>query len=178
MIMMKVRRARREDIRGIQNLISSNTVPRDFRGKSGLVEYPMPSAKLLSKMVESELFLVCEREGCIAGFLGAYTDKFLETLPTSELSYLILIKKRPLVYGEIIVVDANSRGSWIPSLLFDSCFEIMHNSGIETIYGAIAHFPFRNAPSIGLVKRLEFKLVEEFTDSKGLEFGIYKKTLL
>jgi len=175
---MKVRQARREDIQRIQNLIASNTVSRDFKGKSGLVEYPMPSARLLSKMVESDLFLVCEREEGVAGFLGAFTDKFLERLPTSEIPYLILTKKRPLVYGELIVVDAKSRGVRMPDLLFNKCFEIMRSSGIETIYGAIAHFPFRNMSSIGIVKKLEFKFIENFTDSNGLEFGIYRKTLL
>jgi len=175
---MRIRQAVEKDVGEIRSLIKDNIVPRNFAGKAGLVEYALQPHNEYIYRIKSELFLVCQQENKLSGFFASFTDKFLETLPKSELTDNILLRTRPFVYGDLIIVSKKNREKYLSTSLVYACFEGMKKLEIYKFYGAISHYPFRNLLSIKIAEYMGLNCEEEFALSNGLVFGIYSKSLV
>ena len=83
----------------------------------------------------------------------------------------------PFLYWDQLVIDEKYKRQGIALSLAAKLISIALTQNIPVMLGAISHKPFRNEPSISLVKKLGFQLHTEFETQNGLCFGIYLKKL-
>ena len=170
---MKIRPAEEKDLEQIMAIVAGNTISREEGGKSGLVEYPKHDRVWYLDKIGSKYFHVIDDDGTILGFLSAYDQKFLQKHDFKGdeiIDYLLKNKSGDWVYADLIAITKNKQGKGYGRMIMSSFLDDCEG---KTVYGAVAHEPWKNQESLRLIKCFDFELVEEIKVYKGLKFGLY-----
>ena len=164
--MIKIRKARQEDVKSLVDIAKSRYVSGNSIGKkTGLIDYRIPSEEKYSKRVSQGLFYVAEDldSSEVVGFLDCYRDNLLETifLNDSVIKEILNYEKEKFAYINTLVVRKNYEGKTIPFRFVEQLnYDLEKN--YCNLWAAIVHKPIRNESSIAVSKRIGFYLEKEF----------------
>lgn len=175
---LRIRNARIEDAKVIRGISLLSSISSDSRKPCGFVDFETPSEEEYKiRIKDNDFFYIAEISGEVIGFMANYSSQMLDDrlFPHDKIIQRVLREERPFVYGEQLAVTSKHRRNGIGRLLFEHCLNNITNS-YQIFYGAIAHNPFRNKPSISLCEQMGLNFFEELADGT-LTFGLYKKEL-
>jgi hypothetical protein len=175
---LRIRNASSEDAGIVRELSLSACISSSSRRSCGFVDFETPSEEEYQVRIRSNShFYVAELSGTVIGFMANYSSQVLENrlFPHDKIMKHFLEKEKPFVYGEQLTVTSKHRENGVGRLLFEHCLNDIIGS-YPVFFGAIAHNPFRNEPSISLCEQMGLGFFEELEDGV-LTFGLYKKLL-
>ncbi len=174
---MDIRDGTVADIDFVRQLISDLGVSRNDVVTTGFVEVAVPSIDELKEWVaDNPFFLIACVDGEPIGFFLGFTDAMTQQWEgEDEILKHLEANYEEFVYADVMgfVVEHQHKGH--ATELFDALFDRVDEEGYSDVFGAVAHAPLCNLASQKLFMKVGFDLLEEFTDSHGLTFGIYKK---
>ena len=176
---LQIRDASPEDAGIVREISLSASVSSDSQKSCGFVDFETPSEEEYQiRIKDNGLFYIAEISGEVVGFMANYSNQTLDDqlFPHDKIMQRFLREGRSFVYGEQLAVVPRHRENGIGRLMFEHCLDNI-SASYPMFYGAIAHHPFRNEPSISLCEQKGLEFFEELRDGI-LTFGLYQKTLL
>jgi ribosomal protein S18 acetylase RimI-like enzyme len=160
---MKIRQAKPQDVRAVQNIIDNFQVPQNWqswlKAEYGFFNHSMSRADLLKSL--NPYFIVAEQRGYVDGFCLAYSGDFSHAnkVSFSEARFFLEEFGRDFLYIYMFGIrnPDSFKGRRIAGLLALKIRDLARDNGLKRIVIGVAEEPWKNQRAERFAKKHGFK---------------------
>lgn len=173
---MEFRKAKPEDAEEIRLVSLECSVSRDEK-RHGFVDFLTPTTtEYQDRMKQTPCIYVAINE-TVVGFVAGYSSNILDKTHKNDDVVKIVRAEKNLIYLEQIAVRVEGRRNGTGQALMYRVLADAKSAGFNKAGTVVVHSPIKNEPSVNLIARNGFHLVNETELIPGLLFGFYQKEL-